>query len=98
MKFLLTLFRSSNKIAEDRAATLDHVPVKKHEEHDWRDEAVKEAAVNYGRPFKCAPECLRREVLVAVGKDVTVAVAEPGALPARPAPAPVSIFNKRGRA
>lgn len=95
MKFLLNLFRNT---ADDQAATLDHVPVKRRKERDWRDAAVKKAAAKYGRPFKCAPESLRREVLVPAGKDVTVAVAEPGALPARTAAAPVSIFNKRGRA
>ena len=93
MKSLLNLFRRS--IAEDQGATLE-----KRKERDWRDAAVKKAAVKYGRPFKCAPDSLRREVLVtgADKKAVTVAVAEPGALPARTVPAPVSIFNKRGRA
>lgn len=31
---------------------------------DWRDRAVQKAAARYGKPFKCAPDGVPREVLL----------------------------------
>lgn len=89
MKRLLNLF--CNRIADDQGATLDHVPVRKRKDRDWRDAAVKKAAAKYGKPFKCSSETMRREVMVGPDK---IAIAEAGALPARTEPAPVSIFKR----
>lgn len=34
------------------------------ERKDWRDEAVKLAAQRYGKPFRCGPDGIPREIIV----------------------------------
>lgn len=78
----------------DRAATKNLG--KSQTGRDWRDDAVKAARKTYGRPFKCAPEGMDREVMI--GKDKW-AVAKAGEKPVRPdESAPVSILRNRSNA
>lgn len=61
MKALLRLF-FPNLAAADDAALLDHVAIKP-ERADWRDEKLREAQAKLGKPWKCGPADMKREVL-----------------------------------
>jgi len=69
VRILRSLFPSAADA--DKAATVDHVKVCAPAS-DWRDRAVCEAARKYGRPFRCGPRHLRRELYTAPGVLATV--------------------------
>lgn len=59
-KLLEKLFRQ-----EDEPVMMDDVrPKRDKKQKDWRDAAIRKAAIKYGRAFKCGSASLDREVLV----------------------------------
>jgi hypothetical protein len=57
---------------DTEATVLDFVPVSSTS--DWRDEKVRQASAKLGRPFKCGPDHLPREVQIGTAEAFMILV------------------------